>query len=99
MFCIIYTDKPDHVDVRMKNRPAHIEYALSAGGILMGGSFTDDTGEVMNGSLIVLDTDSREEAEAWAANDPYTKAGLFERIEVRAWKHLIGGLPDVTQKA
>jgi uncharacterized protein YciI len=99
MFCIIYTDKPDHLEVRMKNRPAHIEYVLSTGNILAGGPFTDDDGEVMTGSLIVLDTNSREEAENWAANDPYTKAGLFAHIEVRAWSHLIGGLADVTPKA
>jgi len=51
----------------------------------------------MIGSLIILDVDTREEAEAWAANDPYAKAGLFERTEIKAFKHLIGGLADPNQ--
>ena len=32
----------------------------------------------MNGSLIILDLADRAEADAFVANDPYAKAGLFE---------------------
>jgi uncharacterized protein YciI len=29
-------------------------------------------------------------AEAWAAADPYAKAGLFESVTIRAWKKVRG---------
>ena len=31
----------------------------------------------------------RAAAEDWAANDPYAKAGLFDSVEIRAWKQVI----------
>jgi len=44
----------------------------------------------MNGSLLVIEVADRAEAERLAENDPYRKAGLFERVEIRAWKWLLG---------
>jgi uncharacterized protein YciI len=40
---------------------------------------------VMRGSLLILDVPDRTAAEGWAAGDPYAKAGLFGRVEIRAW--------------
>ena len=53
----------------------------------------------MIGSLIVLDVKTRAEAESWARNDPYAKAGLFDRVEIHPWKHLIGGLENPQAKS
>ena len=44
----------------------------------------------MCGSLIVLGVASRAEAEAWAAADPYAKAGLFASVMIQEWKRVIG---------
>ena len=52
----------------------------------------------MIGSMIVLDVKTRAEAESWAHNDPYAKAGLFDRVEIHPWKHLIGGLENPQAK-
>jgi uncharacterized protein YciI len=43
----------------------------------------------MIGSFIILEADSLEAAERWAANDPYTKAGLFASSIVRPWRATI----------
>ncbi len=94
MFCLICKDKPDHVQLRMDNRPAHIEYVLSSGIVAAAGPFTDDDRETMIGTMMLLNVDSRAAAEDFAANDPYAKAGLFASVEVFPWKHLIGGLED-----
>ena len=32
----------------------------------------------------------RDQAKAWAADDPYAKAGLFASVELTAWKKVIG---------
>jgi uncharacterized protein len=44
----------------------------------------------MTGSLVVLDLPNRAMAEAWAANDPYAKAGLFAEVRIEEWKKVIG---------
>jgi uncharacterized protein YciI len=44
----------------------------------------------MNGSLLVVDAPDAEAVEAFSAADPYRLAGLFERVEVRAWRQSIG---------
>lgn len=44
----------------------------------------------MCGSLVVLDTDDLDAAQAWAAADPYKAAGLFASVDVIAWNKVIG---------
>jgi uncharacterized protein YciI len=55
----------------------------------MAGPVLDDDGQ-MCGSLIVLEVDDLAAAQAWAAGDPYAKAGLFSDVTLRAWKKVIG---------
>ena len=40
----------------------------------------------MTGSLLIMDFPDRAGAEAFAADDPYNKAGLFQSVEIKAWK-------------
>ena len=40
----------------------------------------------MIGSMVILEAADRAAAEAWAANDPYKKAGLFTSVEITPWK-------------
>ena len=44
----------------------------------------------MDGSLVILDVADMAAARDWAENDPYARAGLFESVEIRAWKKVIG---------
>jgi uncharacterized protein YciI len=55
----------------------------------MAGPFLNEAGE-MSGSLVILDVASKAEAEAWAAADPYAKAGLFAKVRIEEWKKVIG---------
>jgi uncharacterized protein YciI len=65
---------------------AHI---ASSGVVEMAGPFLNDKGE-MSGSLVILEVASKAEAEAWAAADPYAKAGLFAKVRIEEWKKVIG---------
>jgi uncharacterized protein len=86
LFAIICTDKPDSLAVRQANRPDHIAFLEGLGDKLKAaGPFLDDAGNP-HGSLVIIEADSRAEAEAAAALDPYAKAGLFAHVEVRPWK-------------
>jgi len=90
LFCLICTDKPNALELRLANRDAHLKYWKESGHLKVAGPFTDDDGSAMNGSLIVIEAEDRAAAERLASQDPYKTAGLFERVEVRAWKWVIG---------
>jgi uncharacterized protein YciI len=89
LVALIARDKPGALAVRQENRPAHIEYLKSGTAVQQAGPLLDDTGE-MCGSLIVLDVADMAEAEAWAAGDPYGKAGLFASVDLIRWNRVIG---------
>lgn len=86
---LICIDKPNSLDIRLANRPAHVEHLQATAAVELAGPFLDAEGQ-MCGSLIVLSVESLAEAEAWAAEDAYTKAGLFASVEIREWKKVIG---------
>ena len=86
---VIAHDKPDHLQVRIETREAHLAYIKQTGVVEMAGPFLNADNQ-MCGSLIVLNVTDLTTAEAWAANDPYSKAGLFETITLRKWKKVIG---------
>jgi uncharacterized protein YciI len=89
LFVLICTDRPGALDLRKANRGPHLEYIETTGSVVMAGPFLDEAGE-MCGSLVVIDVPDRAAAEAWAAGDPYAMAGLFERVEIRAWNRVVG---------
>lgn len=90
-FAIECRDKPDHAQVRTENRPAHLDYLKSqSDSIVFAGPLTDDAGETMLGSLLVIEAESRKQVEDFCAGDPYAKAGLFAETKITAWKRVIG---------
>lgn len=88
LFALMCHDKPGHLEVRLANRQAHLDY-LGESPVAFAGPLLDDADQP-NGSLIVLDLPDRAAAEAWAAADPYAQAGLFDRVAIHAWKRVIG---------
>ena len=88
-FALIAKDKPGALEVRKANRDAHVAYLKSSDAVEMAGPFLDDNGE-MCGSLIILDLPDMAAAEAWAAQDPYKAADLFQSVEIIAWNKVIG---------
>ncbi|WP_343080464.1 YciI family protein [Ostreiculturibacter nitratireducens] len=87
-FAVVCRDKPGHLQVRLDTRSEHLAYIKETGIVEMAGPLIE--GGEMCGSLIVLETDSIEAARAWAAGDPYAKAGLFENVDITEWKKVIG---------
>lgn len=85
LYALICTDKPHSLQVRLDNRPAHIEFLKDMGdGLKAAGPFLDDDGN-MTGSLVIIEAANRDEALAISQEDPYAKAGLFESVEIRPW--------------
>ena len=95
LFALICADKPNSLDLRMKERPDHLAWLTSLGEALKtAGPFTTDEGSPI-GSLVIIEAGTRADAEAIAKNDPYAKAGLFASVEIRAWKWAIKN-PEAT---
>lgn len=86
---LICIDKPDHLHIRLENRPAHLEHIQSSGIVEMAGPFLNEAGE-MTGSLVILSVETLDQARRWATDDPYAKAGLFQSVDIREWKKVIG---------
>jgi uncharacterized protein len=87
-FAVICRDKPGALEMRLANRAAHLAYIGETGIVEMAGPLLE--GGQMVGSLVILAAHSLEAANAWAAGDPYGKAGLFESVTVIEWKKVIG---------
>lgn len=88
LFAVICRDKPGALQTRLDTRAAHLAYIEATGIVRMAGPFLE-AGQ-MCGSLVVLECESLAEAQAWAAHDPYAKAGLFDTVSVTEWKKVIG---------
>ena len=84
MFAIICTDKPGSLALRQATRPAHLDYA-AANGVVFGGPLLDKTGQPC-GSMLVIEAESHAQAAAFAAADPYAKAGLFAETTIRGFR-------------
>jgi uncharacterized protein YciI len=98
LFAIICTDKPNHLQVRLDNRPAHVEHLQSLGANLKGAGPFLGTDEKPNGSLVIIDVNDRPAAQAFAEADPYAKAGLFESVDIRPWAWLLNN-PETAEGA
>ncbi|UZD90749.1 YciI family protein [Cognatishimia activa] len=88
-FALIAKDKPGALEIRKANRDAHVAYLKATEAVEMAGPFLNEDGN-MCGSLIILEFADITEAQAWAAEDPYKKADLFQSVEIIAWNKVIG---------
>ncbi len=91
LFSIICTDKPgEGLELRMKNRPDHLTFLDRLGERLkMAGPFMSDDGTEPRGSLIIIEAKNIDEACRIAAGDPYALAGVFQKVDIRAFKWLL----------
>lgn len=86
LVAIICTDKLGRIELRQSTRPAHLEHLHAHQGKLVeAGPLLDAAGKPC-GSLLLVDMADSAEAEAFAAADPYAKAGLFESVVIRPYR-------------
>ncbi|HEX5079745.1 MAG TPA: YciI family protein [Geminicoccaceae bacterium] len=86
-YVIITRDKPNSLALRNEVRAVHVDYlTANQHRLLAAGAMIEDDGRGGSGGVIIIDTDDRKEAEDFIANDPFTKAGLFEDVQVKRWR-------------
>jgi uncharacterized protein YciI len=86
-YAIQTQDKAASSKIRADNRAAHVEYlTANKHKLLAAGALIDDDGNGGSGGILIVDTDDRKEAERFVADDPFTKAGLFEKVTITRWR-------------
>ncbi len=86
-YAIQTKDKPDHFHLRTELRDQHLAFLeANKGKLLAAGGLTGDDGTGGLGGILIVDTEDRAEAEAFIADDPFTKGGLFESVTVTRWR-------------
>lgn len=80
-------DKPGTLALRASERAAHLAFLDANKALLLAcGAKLSDDGEAAGGGLYVVDVETRAEAEAFIAADPFFIAGLFERVVINRWR-------------
>ena len=88
-FILECLDKPGQLELRLKNRPDHLAYVeRHLAHVVVAGPIMAEDGQTPVGSLLILDLPDRRAVEAFAAEDPYAKAGLFETVTIRPWRRV-----------
>lgn len=80
-------DKPDSAHIRSGVRPEHLKYLdANQGKLLAAGALLNDDGSGGHGGVLIVDVEDRKAAEDFIANDPFSKAGLFQKVTVTRWR-------------
>lgn len=86
-YAIITKDRADAGDLRQRLRAEHLAYLDARKSLLLAaGAQIEDDGTGGFGGILLVDTDDRKEAEAFAQGDPFTRGGLFESVTVVRWR-------------
>lgn len=90
-------DGTDVLAARLSARAAHLarlEALRDQGRLLLAGPCpaidSEDPGPAgFSGSVVIAGFESLEQAQAWAAEDPYVEAGVYTRVQVRPFRRVL----------
>lgn len=96
-YAIICEDEPGTLEKRMTTRPEHLarlEALRDEGRLLVAGPHpaidSEDPGPAgFTGSLIIAEFGSLTQAQCWADEDPYKKAGIYRQVMVKPYKKVL----------
>lgn len=82
-----YTDA-QALDRRMTARPAHLALVAqlkASGNFVLGGAILDEQGKMI-GSNLVVQFETKDELEAYKAQEPYIQQKVWEKVEVTPFR-------------
>jgi uncharacterized protein YciI len=86
LFVLHAIDRPDVLPLRLEHYAAHrafIETEAEHGiTILLSGPLQSDDGEMMTGSLFIIDAPDRATIEAFVQADPFTKNEVWGHVSI-----------------
>lgn len=91
LYCLHCLDnETDGAARRAATRPAHLEWVASLGDVCrMAGPLLSEDGKMI-GSVFLILAESAAAARALNAQDPYSKAGVFGRVDINETRWAIG---------
>lgn len=97
LYAIISEDVADSLDLRKGARPDHLarlQALKDAGRLVLAGPHplidSENPGDAgFSGSLVVAEFPSLQDAETWAAADPYVAAGVYQKVTVKPFKKVL----------
>jgi uncharacterized protein YciI len=82
--------RPGGAEERLHLRDVHVEYMIANRRWLeQGGALMSADGATVEGMFLILRHESREEVEAFVANEPYTRAGLFAHTTIERFERFV----------
>ena len=97
LYAVISEDIANSLDLRKQARVMHLarlQDLKDQGRLILAGPHpaidSEDPGEAgFSGSLVVAEFKDLTSAEAWAQADPYMDAGIYARVTVKPFKHVL----------
>lgn len=97
LYAILGHDAPGTLGQRLAARPAHLQRLnalLSEGRLILAGPLpaidSPDPGPAgFQGSLVVAEFASLDEARVWADADPYVAAGVYTAVEIYPFRQVL----------
>jgi uncharacterized protein YciI len=82
--------RPGGAEERLYIRDVHVEYMIANRQWLeQGGALMSADGATVEGMFLILRYESRERVEAFLANEPYTRAGLFAHTAIERFERFV----------
>ncbi len=91
LFVLSCTDNEGTVEKRIATRPAHVarlEQLDDEGRLIVAGALPKDPNNPQAGfygSTIIVEFESREAVEAWVAEEPFLKEGIYSHIDIKSF--------------
>ena len=97
LYSIIGTDHENSLQNRLTARPEHVarlQQLVNQGRLILAGPNpaidSPDPGDAgFSGSIIIAEFDSLQEAQNWANDDPYIKAGVYQNVVVKPFNKVL----------
>jgi hypothetical protein len=98
LLLFVCRDGAGKLPLRYATRAEHLRYMIAARAhIVFGGPFLDAEGAPA-GSVFAMEFPSMADAQAWLADEPYTRAGLFDQVTVAPMRQMVPELaPDALE--
>jgi|SRR6516164_4292665 uncharacterized protein YciI len=82
--------RPGGAEARLHIRDVHVEYMIANRGFLeQGGALVSKDGSIVEGMFLILRHDNRAGVEAFLADEPYSRAGLFASTTIESFDRFV----------
>jgi uncharacterized protein YciI len=86
LFVLACMDDADAQDLRAQTRDQHLAYLSNHLDMIKVAGPLYDADQNIIGSLYVFEAETEEPIRKFTEGDPYSRVGLFQRVDIWPWK-------------